>query len=80
MSLVLVSVSYWLPKMSWEVSLPLQSSRRVCMEFLFQWLVEVTSEVIWAWSYLYRNVPNQKLYFNNYAAIQVIYFFFFLIL
>ena len=46
------------------------------MEFLFQWVVEVTSEVIWAWSYLYGNVSNQKLYFNNYAAIQVIYFFF----
>ena len=47
------------------------------MEFLFQWVVEVTSEVIWAWSYLYGNVSNQKLYFNNYAAIQVIYIFFF---
>ena len=47
------------------------------MEFLFKQLVEVTSEVIWAWSYLYGNVSNQKLYFNNYVAIRVIYFFFF---
>ena len=46
------------------------------MEFLFKQLVEVTSEVIWAWSYLYGNVSNQKLYFNNYVAIRVIYLFF----